>query len=186
VASQSLYQLDLQADKAEAKLVGAKGSLGADISALAAWGEPEQLYGLANRSLFRINPTDGTTTLVGQISAQVMSDYGQAGMSFDKDGHLWAITDRSSLGQPAYLDSEILKINPFTAEAERISTTDTGFESLAVAPPGGCAGERLADDPANGAVGYTAAIPVMDRLGLLLTTLVLLFTGMATLSRRDF
>jgi streptogramin lyase len=184
VASQSLYQLDLQSDKAEAKLVGTKGSLGADISALAAWGEPAQLFGLADRSLFRINPADGTTKLVGQISDQVMSDYGQAGMSFDEDGHLWAITDRSYLGQAVYLGSEILKINPFTAGATQMSTTTTGFESLAVAPPGGCAGELLADNPANGmGSGPTTAIPALDHLGLLLTTLMLLFTGMIALHR---
>ena len=87
VTSQSLYVIDLQGN---ASRVGAKGSLGVNISAIASSGSsPVQLYGLGNgllgdegpqdnRSLYKIDIQTGVATAVGDIGPAV-ADYYQAG-----------------------------------------------------------------------------------------------------------
>ncbi|MFC1720301.1 IPTL-CTERM sorting domain-containing protein, partial [Pseudomonadota bacterium] len=143
VDKQSLYQVVITgSDTATTTKIT---DLGAKISALAAWGNPTQLYGLSNGELYadvagrphlyRINPADGVVTDLGELGGDY-AQYAQAGLGFDDSGQLWAMTDRSP-SEP----SQILKINLGTTppKAEQvILTSEQGFESLAVAPPGGC------------------------------------------------
>ena len=74
--------------------------------------------------------------------------------------------------------NQVLQIDPQTGAATLVSTVSgSGFESLAVAPPANC-------DQSGAGAGDYAAIPTLDRLGLMLTLLVLLGTGLLTLHRR--
>jgi len=140
----SLYRVALNGT---ATRIGAQGGLGRDISALAAWGNPVQLYGLSNgnlnsggsASLYSIDTTTGVATLIGPLGAGAAA-YDQAGMSFDSTGQLWVMTDRSQLLSP--LPSEILQVNTTNGAATLASSTtgETGFESLAITLPRGCDG----------------------------------------------
>ncbi len=167
------------------------GSLNANISALAAYGNPTRLYGLGNglqgdngspdnRSLFEIDPVTAATTLVFVVGNQA-SDYYEAGLSFDDSGRLWAITDRTGQGQS--LPSEILELNLETRQARLQSVTQqSGFESLAVAPPAGC--EVVTFPTRLGRGGGYPAIPSLDAFGKLATFLVLLIAGFVGLRPR--
>ena len=184
VISQSLYVIDLEGN---ASRVGAVGSLGVNISAIASFGSsPVRLYGLGNgllgdegspdnRSLYEIDVETGVATAIGEVGPGV-ADYSQAGLAFDADGGLWAITDRSQFGQ----NSEILRIDISTGAATVQSSTNAkmGFESLAIAPPMNCSNSP--DGPSDGAHG----VPVLDSPGKLLVILALLFTGLVSLRRR--
>jgi len=139
----SLYKVALDGT---ATRVGDLNSLGTDISALAAWGNPVELYGLGKGGLnsadtarlYSINPANGIPTPVGFLGAAA-AKYDQAGLSFDNTGQLWAITDRSQLVSP--LPSQILQIDKTTGVATlKASTAETGFESLAITLPRGCGG----------------------------------------------
>jgi len=141
VSQKSLYWLNLDGS---ATLIG---NLGQNISALAAYGNPVQLYGLSNgllanqkedtRSLYSINTSTGAATLIGKLGPGA-SSYDQAGLDFDSDGQLWAITDRRAVpGGP--FGSQLLSIDKTTGAATPISTTaESGFESLAITVPRGC------------------------------------------------
>ncbi|MEJ8567818.1 hypothetical protein [Elongatibacter sediminis] len=144
VATQSLFVVGLDG---QASQVGAAGALGANISAIAAFGTPVKLYGLGNgltsggavdsRKLYEINVADGTTVEVGTLSGAA-GDYHEAGLAFDNSGQLWAITDRRAVpGGP--FPSQILRLglNPFSTTAVA-NTTEQGFESLAITVPRGC------------------------------------------------
>lgn len=180
VVAESLYRVTLDGTMT---VVGAKGSLDARISALAAWGNPARLYGLGNgsfgdgsadsRSLYLIDPNTGTTTLLGALGPQA-EDYLEAGMSFDDAGQLWALTDRGALG------SQVLRIDASNGQAEAVSiTTVNGFESLAVAPPGGCASDGR-DTPHPDWYG----IPALDQMGTLLLLFLVAGSGLLFLRQR--
>jgi hypothetical protein len=139
----SLYSVALNG---QATRIGNAGSLGTNINALAAWGNPVQLYGLSEgglngggpSSLYTISLADGTKILKGQLSGG-FAPFDQAGLAFDNAGQLWAITDRSQLVTP--LPSQILQVNKDNGSATVISSTsETGFESLAITLPRGCGG----------------------------------------------
>lgn len=186
VADGALYRLDLGGSASKV------GDLGANISALAAYGNPTRLFGLSNgllddsgnvdtRSLYEIDPDTGALTLLGPLGAAA-SAYFEAGLSFDADGHLWAITDRRSDVQE--LPSEILRLDLSTGAATLVATTaGSGFESLAVAPPGGC--EDVTPPPPREPDFVTPFphIPTLDAGGRLATILVLLLAGLAVLRR---
>ena len=184
VETRSLYSLELNGT---ATLVGSPGSLGVRISALAAYGNPAKLYGMGNglvnedgppdnRSLYEIDMNTGVAELIGPISDDV-ADYFEAGLSFDADGTLWAITERHADAQN--IPSQVLRLDLETGVATVVSTTQevAGFESLAVAPPAGC--ELGPGEPGDD----LHQIPVLDRYGMLLAFLVLLVTGMSALRR---
>jgi len=173
--------------------VGAVGDLGVNISAIAAYGsDPVRIYGLGNglvgesgppldnRSLYEIDPVNGTALLIGDIGIGV-ADYHQAGLSFDSTGQLWAITDRSAVGSGG-LPSQILNINRVTGAATVVGETGIGFESLAVAPPAGCA-DPTPIDPGP-AIGNAHAVPTLGPAGRLAACLTLLIAGLAGLGRR--
>ena len=183
VSSQSLYVIDLTGKSSR---VGAKGSLGVNISAIASsHSSPVRLYGLGNgllgdegpldnRSLYRIDVDTGVATAIGEIGPSI-ANYSQACLAFDAAGDLWAITDRSQSGR----NSEILRIDLNTGAATvQSATANIGFESLAIAPPINCNStpdDRFAD---------AQRIPVLDSLGRILAILALLFTGLVSLRQR--
>ncbi len=145
VATRSLYSVG---PDGTATRIGALGSLGANISALAAYGNPIQLYGLGNgltgagkvdsRKLYEIDPQTGTATAKSQQLGAAVEAYNQAGLAFDSDGTLWAITDRRAIPGGDF-PSQILRIDTTTGVATlSAATTEMGFESLAIMPPQGC------------------------------------------------
>ena len=143
----SLYRMTLDG---KTTLVGSEGSLGANISALAAYGEnPVTLYGLGNGldgnlntdtpSLFSIDTATGVATEIGPLGAAAGA-YSEGGLSFDDDGQLWAITDRRNSSGGA-LPSQVMKLDINTGTASDVrETSEAGFESLAITVPRGCAG----------------------------------------------
>jgi len=178
VAAQTLYVLALNGTLAK---VGGAGKLGVRISALAAWGNPTRLYGLGNglladgsrdnRSLYRIDTNTGVATLIGPLGAQA-ADYYEAGLSFDNEGNLWALTDRGDKG------NQILKIDINTGNATLVSTTQvSGFESLAIAPPGDCTADPIDDSD-------LPALSALDGRGTLIALFAFLVTGLLAAGRR--
>ena len=182
VITRTLYHFDEQGNST---MVGGAGALGANISAIAAIGNPARLYGLGNGllesgaidspNLYSIDTTTGIATLIGPLTNAL--PYNEGGLAFDGSGKLWAITDRSGLNnQP----SQVLSIDVGTGLATPVSVTvETGFESLAIAPPANCEFQigRGYDDPYD-------RIPTLGPIGLLLTTLALMIVGMIFLRRR--
>jgi len=187
VISQSLYTID---ESGQATHVGAPGALGVNISAIASVGtDPVQIFGLGNglfgpegpvdnRTLYEIDPVNGTTAVIGKIGDAALP-YSQAGLSFDASGKLWAITDRSELGQ----FSQIISIDTESGFATHEATASIlGFESLAIAAPGGCElplpspGDVIQDD---------YLIPSLNNPGKLLAILALMLTGFAGLRYRS-
>ena len=174
VTKRTLYELDFEGN---AQVVGSVGALNADISAIAAIGNPTRLYGLGNgdesASLYSIDVSTGIATIIGPLGA--VGEYSEGGMDFDSEGVLWAITDRSLLSQ----NSQVLRINLDTGAAEVVSSTlnEIGFESLAIGPPTDCDIKVYDeyDDP---------RIPSLNLVGRLLAVIILMFTGMAILRRR--
>ena len=186
VKTQTLYHLDISGST---QVVGTQGSLGVNISAIAAWGKPEKLYVLGNGqlqngqtdspNLYSIDPLTGTTTLIGPLGTNA-GEYNQGGLAFDDIGDLWAITDRRIINNAIEnKPSQILRIDLSTGTATAVSTTsEVGFESLAVGPPGGCNNES--------APGTTQSVPALSSVGSLLTIFVLLLSGIGFLRKRSF
>lgn len=143
----SLYLMDLDG---KTTVVGAEGNLGANISAIAAFGEnPAELYGLGNGldknlntdspSLYRIDITTGVATEIGPLGAAVAA-YSEGGLAFDDEGQLWAITDRRDANGAA-LPSQVMKLDTASGAASDVRDTgEAGFESLAITVPRGCSG----------------------------------------------
>jgi hypothetical protein len=115
--ARSLFRVSLTG---QATRIGAEGSLNpVTISALAAWGNPVQLYGLGNGAdgngdtdtpnLYRIDVATGTAALVGPLGAAA-GPYLQGGLSFDDAGQLWAVTEGALFGWP----SQVMKIDKNT------------------------------------------------------------------------
>lgn|GEM_PF-316874 len=127
----SLYQLD--SDTGVATLVGTEGGLGAPITGLAAKGNT--VYGIGSEgfeNLYRIDVTTGRATLVGPLGANLR--FSDGGLDFDANGVLWGVADMSG----ASLNPEpsiLFRINEMTGAAERVATTVSGVESLAIVPP---------------------------------------------------
>jgi len=189
VATRTLYRLDLTG---KTEVVGSEGALGANISAIAAHGNPTQLYGLGNGqfqdgqadspNLYSIDETTGVATLIGPLGREA-GEYNQAGMAFDSEGGLWAITDRRIINNAIEdLPSQILNIDMSTGAATLVSSTsEVGFESLAIGPPSDCS-----DDVGGGSgePGYTAAVPSLNLAGRLLAICILMLAGMTILRKR--
>lgn len=184
VKSRSLYRRDPDGGF---KTVGAKGSLGVNISAIGAIGNPTRLYGLGNGllenggtdspNLYSIDPATGIATIIGPLSPTNEFKYNEAGMSFDSNGDLWAITDRSQIDNQK---SQILRIDVQTGTATLQATTvnQVGYESLAISPPGNCIASEEAGE------GGLPRIPTLSLAGRLSAILVLMLAGMLILRRR--
>ena len=141
VATGSLYRMDLAGNATQ---IGNDGDLGFNISALAAFGNPVKLYGLGNGldgnlavdspNLYEIDIATGIAVEIGPLGPAAGS-YSEGGLAFDDSGQLWAITDRRQLNLP----SQVMKVDLASGTASEVkSTTEAGFESLAVTVPRGC------------------------------------------------
>lgn len=161
--------------------IGDEGGLSAPITDIAAWGD--RVYGIgqgldaAGNSdspfLYLIDSDAGTAEVVGPLG-DAASPYANAGLAFDADGALWALTDRRDNGNPN-LPSEILRIDTVTGTATKVADADVvGFESLAIAPPSGC------DRGAPAAV----VVPTLNPIGLLALALLVLAIGWTLLTLR--
>ena len=175
---ESLYQVDREAPALS--LIGQEGSLGVPITGIATWGD--QVYGIGqgldssdrtdSPNLYRINTQAGTTELIGPLG-NAASPYANAGLAFDAEGTLWAVTDRLQ-GFNIDIPSEILRIDTETGTAERVAdSTIVGFESLAIGPPAGC-------DRGN----TPLIVPTLNSLGLMLLTLLLALVATASLRQK--
>ena len=184
VVTQTLYNVDIDGNSVVI------GALGANISAIAAIGNPTRLYGLGNGQsedgttdspdLFSIDVTTGAATLIGPLGSDA-GEYNQGGLAFDSDGTLWAITDRRIINNTiADLPSQILRIDVDTGTATLVSSTsEVGFESLAISPPSACNIKSGAGDDVK-----TPRIPTLSQSGRLLAIFVLMHAGMLILRRR--
>jgi hypothetical protein len=187
VASNNLYSLDLEGNSTVI------GQLGANISAIAAIGNPTRLYGLGNGqfengnadspNLYSIDTDTGAATLIGALGNTV-GVYNQGGLAFDSSGDLWAITDRRIVnGEIADLASQVLSIDVSSGAASVVSSTsEIGFESLAIAPPTQCSGPGTGVNDGE----RDPRIPTMSATGRMLAILALLFTGFGILRKRTF
>ena len=149
--TKTLYRVDIDGKTTP---IGGPGKLGVGISAIAAFGSPVQLFGLSNgedsqdpaniRKLWSIDTETGIATEVGTLGSEAL-DYAQAGLAFDEEGILWALTDRrDEIGFP--LPSQVLQISTLSGQASAIaSTQESGFESLAISTPRGCKVEPTGD-----------------------------------------
>jgi hypothetical protein len=147
--SRSLFRVGLTG---VATRIGAMGSLNpVTISALAAWGNPVELYGLGNGAdgngdpdtpnLYQIDVNTGIAALVGPLGAAA-GPYLQGGLAFDDAGQLWAATEGALFGWP----SQVMKIDKNTGTASAVKNlVETGFESLAITVPRGCQGNGNSD-----------------------------------------
>ncbi|MEM7055221.1 MAG: hypothetical protein AAF446_11870, partial [Pseudomonadota bacterium] len=175
----TLYRVE--PDQPTISLIGQEGQLGAPITALSAW--DDQLYGLGqgldsndrsdSPNLYRINTETGSAELIGPLGGQA-SPYANAGLAFDEDGTLWAVTDRL-IGSDINMTSEILQIDPATGNATKVTDADiVGFESLAIGPPAGC--DRGTLSP--------MIVPTLNVFGLLLLALLLAAIALVSLRQK--
>jgi hypothetical protein len=145
IAKGSLYSLDLDGTPS---LIG---PLGEKINALAAFGNPVKLYGLGNGmdgngnqdspNLYEIDPATGAASKVGTGLGAAAVKYAEGGLAFDDAGQLWAILDSHEPLLPS--PGQILKIDTVTGLASEAKfVSEVGYESLAIAVPGGCSGEN--------------------------------------------
>lgn len=176
---ESLYLADLETG--ELTLVGNSGSLGAPITDLAIRGD--QAFGIgvglnANGStaapeLYSIDLDTATAELIGPLGSAA-NPYNNAGLAFDEEGTLWAMTDRRAVPGGDF-PSEILRIDPVTGQAEKVADSIVGFESLAIAPTGGCGRGSSA------ALGVSTLSPS----ALVLMALLAAFVGLVQLRTRQ-
>jgi len=127
-----LFQLDL-ANNGRAQEVGSFGEVSLTGLASAVIDGEFRIYGIGagniNQGLYRIDPESLQATLVGPLAAA--ASYNDAGLAFDANGGLWAITDRTAVnGQSS--GGQILNIDPETGAASVAGETFTGIESLAI------------------------------------------------------
>ncbi|HWS25409.1 MAG TPA: hypothetical protein VN259_02430 [Xanthomonadales bacterium] len=149
----SLYRLDPATGAAT--LVGSEGSLGAQISGLAA--RYDGVYGIGSsgdENLYRIDTDSGRANLIGALGAGLQ--YADAGLDFDAAGQLWGVADMTGSTLNAE-PSVLFSIDPGTGAASGLATTLTGVESLAIGMPVCTAPEGEPLPP---------AIPTLDRAGL--------------------
>jgi len=185
VGTRTLYSLDSEGNSA---IIGSLGALRANISAIAAIGNPTRLYGLGNGqfedgdtdspNLYSIDTNTGIATQIGALGGLV-GEYSQGGLAFDSNGDLWAITDRRIVnGEIADLASQVFKIDVSSGTASLVnSTAAVGFESLAIGPPADCG-------ISAGAGSEDHRIPTLSLEGRLLAILVLFLTGYGILRKR--
>src|SRR6056297_142561 len=174
---QTLFIADLETG--ELSRIGDPGDLGAPITGMAAWGD--QLFGIGqgvrgidgqfsadSPNLYRIDRENGTAELIGPLGSAVLP-YANAGLAFDGEGGLWALTDRRENGVPD-IASEVLNIDPETGLAQKTADAElVGFESLAITGPGGCEPLGNGPDPQP-----AAPVPATGPLSLIALILMLL------------
>jgi hypothetical protein len=162
--TRTLYRVNLATGAFEARgIVGASAGKITDMTVLG-----ETLLGLGEDALYRINPVNGETTLIGNYGAGINFVDG-GGLAADKQGRLWAVAERyASNGDVAM--SQIYRINPTTGAAVAVAQTIAGLESLAI-------NESTCGILAPGLV--SAPVPSANWLGLLV-----LLGGVMLIARR--
>jgi hypothetical protein len=80
--------------------------------------------------LYSIDPDTYAISLIGPLDQAAA--YNDAGLAFDAQKRLWAITDRTNIGGQNFA-SQILRIDITSGAATVIAETITGVESLAIA-----------------------------------------------------
>jgi hypothetical protein len=177
---QSLYSANMTSGRLT--LIGQPGSLGVPITDIATIGD--LTFGITTGggtngssgegSLYSIDLENATAQLIGPLGPEV-SPYHNAGLAFDEDGVLWAITDRRAVSSGTF-PSEILRIDPHTGQAEKVAETLVGVESLAIYPNASCQtlGEPIPTDPEEGS---PVAVPFLSLPALL--ALLALMLGLA-------
>lgn len=178
-AQQSLFKADLESG--ELALVAEAGSLGAPISDIAFLGD--QVFGIgvglnadrtaAAPNLYAIDPTSAQATLIGPLG-DAAQPYFNAGLDFDENGALWAVTDRRAVPGGDF-PSAILRIDPISAEAELVAETVVGLESLAIGPTAAC--------DLRGTI-ITRPVPLLSIEALLALVLALLTVGVVQVRSR--
>ena len=161
-----LYEVD--ETSGQAQLIG---NTGHNFTSLAAWGE--DLYAVASGdfNLYKIDPITAEATLVGPLGDLGGDiELNGSGMSFDEDGNLWLVINLRLSDPLNPYPSRIFKVNAVTGEAEWISETLVGIESLAITGPVGC----NRGTPA-------VSVPVNGLNGLLLMLLSVFFIGFISL-----
>ncbi len=184
---ESLYLADMSDGRLT--LIGNEGALGAPITDLAIRGD--RAYGIgvgrtadgdpAAPNLYRIDLEQPGAELIGPLGDQA-SPYNNAGLAFDAEGRLWAMTDRRNVDGGDY-PSEILQIDTETGQAEKVAETLVGVESLAIAPPGGC---ESVNGPPDIPAGVSGAHPVPALGWPAVVVGLLLFLGLAGRHFRHF
>lgn len=157
-------------------VIGSEGSLGAPITDLAIRGNTAFGIGVGSAgggsaaapNLYRINLADGSAELIGPLGPAV-APYNNAGLDFDADGVLWAITDRRAVAGGGDHPSQILRIDTDSGLAEVVAESIVGLEALAIGPPGGCVA---------GGVPTPFPIPSLSPAGLIALLLLLFGFGL--------
>jgi len=179
-AQQTLFRADLESG--ELTVVAEAGSLGAPISDIAFLGDEILGIGVglnadrtaAAPNLYSINPQSGRANLIGPLGDAALP-YFNAGLDFDDNGVLWAVTDRRAVPGGDF-PSAILKIDPVTARAELVAETVIGLESLAVGPAAAC--------ELRGTV-IPRPVPLLSLGALLVLTLAILMVGAVQVRSRS-
>jgi len=162
--TQELYEVDVTTGVA--MLVG---NTARNFTSLASWGD--DLYSIASGefNLYKINPDNAEATLVGALG-DLGGDIELAGsgMSFDADGDLWMVVNLRLSDPLNPFPSRVFKINTDTGQAELISETLVGIESLAITGPGGC----------TRGTGSPVVIPMTNLFSQIIMLLLLLCFGL--------
>lgn len=111
---------------AQTDLIGTAGSLGVEVTDLAA--SIQGVYGLGVDGLYRIDAARGTAQLIGNYGTGISFASG-GGLAFDGDGQLWAVADRGPT-----TPSALFRIDRNTGRATAAGTSSPGIESLAIGP----------------------------------------------------
>ncbi|MCW8870229.1 MAG: hypothetical protein OQK49_05940 [Proteobacteria bacterium] len=167
--NQNLY--DVNPETGQAELIGHTGH---NFTSLASW--DNRLYGVASGdfNLYEIDTETAEASLVGPLGdlGGGVELYG-SGMSFDADGQLWMIINLRLSDPLNPFNSRIFKIDTETGQADYISETLVGVESLAIANGQGCArGTPVVEQ-----------IPVLDTISLWLLILTILPLGIVAVRR---
>ena len=192
------------ADPAQGTLtrIGAVGALGVALADVAAWGEVIYAVDMGTTaagattdpSLYRVSLDPVAVERIGSLGSAVLP-YRSAGLAFDSEGQLWAVTNRRNINNQDF-SSQILRIDTETGTAEAVAETQVmandpvvgdqalvGLESLAIAPPSSCAASQ-APYPAYAWSGASSlrdrdplAVPVLSQPMLLLLIVLLGILG---------
>ena len=164
--TQELYEVN--AITGTATLIGPTGH---NFTSLASWGD--ELFSVASGefNLYKINPENAEATLVGALG-DLGGDIELAGsgMSFDEEGNLWMVVNLRLSDPLNPFPSRVFKVNTETGQAELVSETLVGIESLAIAGPGGCSLDRGTQPlavPSTNSMGQVIMFLMMFIFGVL-------------------
>lgn len=146
------------------------GNTGHNFTSLAAWGDDLFAIASGDFNLYKVDPSNAEATLVGSLG-DLGGDIELAGsgMSFDEEGGLWMAVNLRLSDPLNPFPSRIFKINTDTGQADLVSETLVGIESLAIAGPGGCGFPRgtPVNVPSTGFLANLIMLMMMLSVGLL-------------------